>query len=310
VADGDGAEKTTFSLEYEVGPKEWNSSKEEASIENEHYYTLRQFKEYLTRRYLDLKAENKADILARLKTEAQSFIKGDGMDGVAQKMFDFFHDGLGLPKYNEFVKAFEKHTGLKKGQYRVETMDSSIHFHVNDTVYEMDTYKGKTIELKKIIDARWYGEISVMSSVDIWNDIYTDDGIEKVLFIPVMFKEWEVYWNNEYKDAMESVGKTAHLDSLKEASWRQFQVFMECYESAKNIIKLAYDIDYSCLYPIAVIAMMKIFNSEVCYSEYCELEFEGGGEEWESISSDDDDDDDNYDGGSIFYIRQREIIKK
>lgn len=54
-------------------------------------------------------------------------------------------------------------------------------------------------------------------------------------------------------------------------------------------------------YPIAVISMMQIFNTDVCYGEYCELEFDAG-KEWESICLDDE----SWDA-PIFHIRPYEI---
>lgn len=52
---------------------------------------------------------------------------------------------------------------------------------------------------------------------------------------------------------------------------------------------------------IAVISMLKIFDSDVCYGEYCELEFDAG-KEWESICLDDESLD-----APIFHIRPYEI---
>ena len=50
------------------------------------------------------------------------------------------------------------------------------------------------------------------------------------------------------------------------------------------------------IYPLTVVSMMNIFNTEVCYPEYCEYEFESG--EWESIWIDDFDD-----KKPIFYVK-------
>jgi hypothetical protein len=49
---------------------------------------------------------------------------------------------------------------------------------------------------------------------------------------------------------------------------------------------------------MAVITMMNIFNAEVCYEEYCEIEFFSSNE-WESICLDEDDE-----KSQIFFIRK------
>ena len=164
----------------------------------------------------------------------------------------------------------------------------------------MDTYEGKIANLKSSIENRLYDVINVETNVNIWSEIYVDAGIEEKVFLPKMLCEWEIYWNEKYKEIQERVGKTAHLDARKEASWRSFQVFINCYNDTDDIISLAYDIDDYFLYPLSVITMLNIFDSETCYGEYCEHEFFGStGEEWESITLNEEDD-----NSPTFFIRE------
>lgn len=298
----DGTERVTFSLEHTINPKEWNAKKEKAKDDDVCHFTLLDFKKHLTNRYHGLKAEGKENVLTTLKNEAVKFLDGSGIEGIARKMFDFENEKDGLPKHDDFLRAFEKHSNLKKGDYKAETVGGQIHFHTDDEVYEMDTYEGRTAFLKSIIEGRSYEEVYTMTNEGIWSAIYIDAGIEKHIFISQLLKEWERYWNKTCQEDKETVGKTEHLDELKEKSWRQFQVYMECYEDAGDAIKLAYEIDDFTLYPLAVITMMQIFNAEVCYQEYCELEFDSG-EEWESILLGDDEDLD----APVFYIKPYEL---
>ena len=297
----DSAERVTFSLEYAVDPKDWNLRKEELTSENEHYFTLRQFKEYLDKRYLEMKIDAQTEILTRLKVEAMSFIKGDGINGIARKMFDYFHEEFDIPKYADFVAAFEKYSNLKKDEYKVETMDSSILFHTKNDVFIMDTYEGKAHELSKIINNRHYDELPIMTNINIWQEIYEDPGIEKCTFLPKLLNEWEIYWRDKYDDIKKTAGNVAHLDELKQESWRQFQAYMECFDSATDGIKLAYDINDFVLYPLAVFAMMRIYDAETCYNEYCEQEFYGYGD-WESVSLNEEDN-----NSPIFHIKPYEL---
>ena len=293
----DSTERITFSLNYFVDPKKWNAKKEELDDEDEHFFTLIDFKDYLIKKYHELKNEGKDDILTRLKNEALLYTESDGLGGISEKMFDHFNKDNNIPKYKEFILAFEKFRGLKKGDYRVKTLDTIIHFHVEKEIYEMDTYEGLTHRLKLYIKNKSYDEIFIETNESIWSNIYLDSGIEKHLFLPKMLKHWELYWYREYSEIRERVGKTNHLDELKNCSWREFQVFMECYDDAGDAIKLAYELNEDKLYPLSVITMMEIFDQDACCEEYCELEFS----DWELISINDEDD------SPVFYFRPYEI---
>ena len=117
-----------------------------------------------------------------------------------------------------------------------------------------------------------------------------------------MLLQWETYWSEEYTDIKREVGRTEHLDELKAASWRAMQVFMECYNDTANIIDLAVEIDDFRLYPLAVLSMLKIYDDETCFDEYCEYEFEQS-EDWESIAIEDNKND-NEDITEVFFIRK------
>jgi len=300
----DGTERVTFSLEHTIDPKEWNVKKEEVKNDDVYFFTLIDFKKYLTNRYHELKAEGKENILTILKNEALTFLDGSGIEGIARKMFDSENEKDNLPKYDNFLLAFEKYSNLKKGDYKAKAVGSQIHFHTDNEIYEMDTYEGKTAFLKAAIENRIYEDIYIMTNQKIWSEIYIGTGIEKHKFLPKMLSEWRTYWEDTYQDIKEKVGKTEHLDKDKEHSWKQFQVYMECYNNSGDAIELAYEIDDFLLYPIAVIVMMQIFDADTCYQEYCELEFYESNE-WESIDLNDDD---NYDDDSpVFYIKPYEF---
>jgi hypothetical protein len=298
ISDGD--QKVTFSLGHSIDPKVWNTKREEGSDQDEYYYTLTDFKRHLEERYNFLKSEKKTDILNILKTESTAIVDGDGIQGIARNMFDRENEIHSLPKYDEFIKAFEKFSSLNKENYRPKTVGHVIHFLTDETDYEIDTYEGKIAFLKSIIDGKSYEEIYTMTNESIWSQIYIDAGIEKYVFLPVMLREWERYWDDQYKDFVERGKATAHLDKRKEFSWRQFQIYMECYDNHGDSIKLASEVDDMELYPIAVITMMEIFDAETCYPEYCELEFNS--DEWESVWINEEDD-----NSPIFYVKELEL---
>jgi len=119
-----------------------------------------------------------------------------------------------------------------------------------------------------------------------------------------MLSVWRSYWSDKYQTIKEQVGKTGHLDELKASSWREVQVFMECYDSAGNVVELGEEIDEMELYGIVIHTMFKIFDADTCYEEYCEHEFEQP-DIWESIILGDDEGH-NYDG-PIFFIKPYEF---
>ncbi|GHB80129.1 hypothetical protein [Persicitalea jodogahamensis] len=180
------------------------------------------------------------------------------------------------------MKSFELYSNLLRGQYEAQAIDSLVHFKSKNGIFEISCYESLTYQLKSYIDNCSYDEICSETNKNIWSEICIDGFIERSEFIPVIQRELELYWRTLYKEIKEEIGRTKHLDESKEESWRVFKSFIDLYNDAENIIELAYDFDETVLYPIAVISMMKILNADVCYGEYCELEFEAGNE-WESI---------------------------
>jgi hypothetical protein len=154
--------------------------------------------------------------------------------------------------------------------------------------------------LRYFINKRSYDEIYTQTNAWIWNAIYKDPGIAKHEFIPVLLEEWERYWDKLYFDIDKEIGRTSHLDEMKEKSFRQLNAFIKTYSDTPNIIELAYDIDDMLLFPLAVIAMLQIFDEDTCYDEYCEFEFES--DDWESICVYEDDD-----FCSEFYIKPYDL---
>lgn len=298
----DGKDRVTFSLEYAVDPKKWDSKKEMLNDDDVHYFTLHQLKERLNKKYYALKTDGKESVLNLLKNEADSLMNGNGLEGIAKSLFDLENTNKGVPSYDEFIKAFEKYSGLKKEQYKVQPLDELIHFHTGDDVFVLDTYQGLHARLKGYVERCGYDEIYTQTESWIWREIYNDAGIEKHEFMPVMLSTWENFWNEKYKKIKERVGSTDHLDEMKARSWRGMQVFMECYDSASDIIHLAEEIDEMDLYPLSVITMLEIFDADTCYEEYCEYKFEQA-DGWESIFLNDND---NYDG-PFFYIKSYEF---
>jgi len=107
----DGKDRVTFSLDYHVNEKKWNSKKEELDQNDVHYFTLGEFKDELYTKYHLLKATDEKNLLGILKKEAENLMNGKGLDGIAESVFNLRNKDYGIPPYDEFIKAFEKHSG-------------------------------------------------------------------------------------------------------------------------------------------------------------------------------------------------------
>ncbi|MDF2931560.1 MAG: hypothetical protein K0R36_891 [Chryseobacterium sp.] len=291
--------KTNFSIGYEVDPKLWDSMKGEVHSTDSYFYTLKDFKSYLSQKYIELKIEREGEVLNILKEEALDLLKNSGLEGVSRKIFNLISDKHGLPKYDGYLFAFEKFTGLKSKNYRVEILDYHLHFHTNKGIFEIDTYEGKITLLKKLIKNRAYIDIVELSDSDIWNEIYED--IPKCEFIPTMRNEIEYCLKENFERTGIYIGSNEIFEEKQSKLYKQFQIFIDRYEEG-NVIDLVWEIHEEVLYPIAVITMTKIFDLNACCKEYCELEFNNEKENWKAVFIDDElEEEDN--NAHVFYIK-------
>lgn len=285
-------------LFYKPKKNEWDKKEYFLSWESQYHYSLIDFKRYIHLLFETMKKSITS--FNNLAAEVKSIINCN-IENVQEFLFDYNNRDNHVPKYSDFLKAFEFHSKLSRKQYEAQSLDNIIHIKTKKGKFELSCYESLIENLKSYIDNYSYDEIYTETNEHIWSEIYIDAGIEKSRFIPVMQNELERYWRTLYKGIEDEIGQTDHLDKSKEESWRMFRTFIQLYNDSGSIIELAYDFDEMVLYPIAVISMMQIFNADVCYGEYCELEFYAGNE-WESICIDDE----NWDAPT-FHIRPYEI---
>ncbi|MCF2444789.1 hypothetical protein L0657_12545 [Dyadobacter sp. CY345] len=276
----------SFPLGYTVEDGEWDEENAEVSPDDPYFYSLMSFKNYLAERYETLSFAGETDVLDVLKSEVEAITAENGIQSIARNMFDNENTPEGIPSYNAFIQAFEKFSGLEDGEFEALVIDNTLEFGTEDgDDFQMDTVAGLKTRLRSFIEKKSFAEMGAMTSKFIWSKIYNDaGGIEKHIFLPEMLLEWEIFWDNEYEEMKNAGGDTKNLAKAKEKSWRQFQVFMACYNDSVDIIQLAFEIDDMELYPLIVTVMLRIFDAEVCYDEYCEAEFSG--DDWQMIESD------------------------
>ena len=276
----------SFSLGYTVDEDEWDEENEDLSPDDSYFYSLVSFKTYLEERYDTLRIEGQTDVLDLIKGEVERIVEESGIQGIARSMFDNENGHDGIPAYDKFITAFEKFSGLDAEEYEALVIDNTLEFGTAEgDDFQMDTVAGLKSRLRSFVEKRSYVELGTMTSKFIWSKIYNEaGGIEKHILLPEMLQEWEMFWDNEYEELKNTGSDTANFEKAKEKSWRQFQVFMACYSDSVDIIQLAFEIDDMELYPMIVTTMLRIFDAEVCYEEYCEAEFSG--DDWETVESD------------------------
>lgn len=283
----DAAGSVIFSLGHTIDPDEWDEENEDLPPDDAYFYSLISFKTYLEERYDTLKVEGRTDVLSLIKAEAEAIISREGIRGIARRMFDQENGQDDVPAYDAFIAAFEKFSGLEPVDYEVLVIDNTLEFGTADgDDFQMDTVAGLKARLRSFIAKRSYVELGTMTSKFIWSKIYNEaGGIEKHILLPEMLQEWELFWDNEYEELKSAGSGTINFEKTKAKSWRQFQVFMSCYDGQVDIIQLAFEIDDMELYPMVVITMLRTFDAEVCLEEYCEAEF--GGDDWQMVESSD-----------------------
>jgi len=276
----------SFSLGYTVDEDEWDEENEDLSPDDSYFYSLVSFKTYLEERYDTLRIEGKTDVLDLIKGEVERILEESGIQSIARSMFDNENGHDGIPAYDKFITAFEKFSGLDAEEYEALVIDNTLEFGTAEgDDFQMDTVAGLKSRLRSFVEKRSYVELGTMTSKFLWSKIYNEaGGIEKHILLPEMLLEWEIFWDNEYEELKNTGSDTANFEKAKEKSWRQFQVFMACYSDSVDIIQLAFEIDDMELYPMIVTTMLRIFDAEVCYEEYCEAEFSG--DDWETVESD------------------------
>lgn len=293
-----------INLKYKPKKSDWDYEKNELVSDHQYYYTLLDIRKYIfsftSRESSNIKKEK---VLIKAVSDIENEIEFGGINTLTGFLFDWYNNKNKVPSYILFIEAidyFLQSNGNKNAKYTVQTLGEIILFKTDSQAYIINTYEGKIDELKYFIETKAYSEIYTMTNQGIWSEIFLDSRIPKEEYIPVMQNLWEEFWDELYLSKNKSIGSTKHLDKSKDKSWRQFQVFTDSYNNVSDIIKYAYKLDYTTMYPIAVITMLNIYNQEVCYAEYCEYEFEYG--DWESVCVNDEDD-----LKPVFYIKKDEL---
>lgn len=268
----DGTERISFPLGHTISPEGWNPARPEEIRTEPYYFMLTNLNNYLITKYDELKIAEPAGVLTKLKTDIETLfdtsgIESLGLTGIADKALP-----ENIPAPTLFLNAFERHSGLKKSEYRAIDRGYSFDFHtINGEVYTIDTYEGLTGRLQSFVLNRMYDNIRLMTNEAIWSEVFDGLKVEKQLLFPKLRNEWEIYRRSQTSLSEEQIAE----------SWRDVQVFMAGYEATNDGIALAYGIDESILFPLIVLSLLNIYMPDSFYTTYCNIAFSG--EEWEGI---------------------------
>lgn len=302
----DGMEKVAFSLGYVVSPENWDSKSNMLVCGDKHYFTLKYLKENLQKAYESFKAGGKDCVLDRLKNMVADASRENGIDGISEWLFDKRRSD-GVPAIKDFIAAFKDHFGLKDGEYSIEPFDDHVVFTIaeSDEKYILETWAGKEAELKKAFEARDYEYLILFTEHDCWDQVIMDGlddiakPIEKQVLFPEVFNQWKIYWDERFDDLREKGQKTDRMIPMKEDSWKAFQLYLALYDKCMHPVTDAYNIADE-LAACVILSIPKIYDLDVCLSEYCEFYYCGSGM-FEDLVIDED-------GSDVFYMRPFDVV--
>ncbi|AXE16898.1 hypothetical protein DR864_03700 [Runella rosea] len=276
----DDTERVSFSLGQTIVEEEWDSSKN-GSPHTESYFTmLTNLNQYLLTKYNELKITETQGALKKLKTNIKTLIDGAGIESISNKIGKKAPHQTMIPTVSQCELAFQRYSGLKKGEFRTIEKDRKVYFRTSDNrLYTIDTYQGLTNRLSSYVENRSYEQLSQMTDETIWSATFEGIKVEKQSLLAKLQQELEIFRQHL---PLEEVSKINHLDPQKFLD--NFNSFKTSYQGIKFCTSSACSLDRSILFPLVVLSLINCFNPAIFYEYYCAIEFSG--EEWEGIVTD------------------------
>lgn len=276
----DDTERVSFSLNQTIFEEEWDSSKE-SNLHTESYFTmLTNFNKYLLTKYSELKKTENQGVLKKLKTNVKTLIDGAGIESIPNRIGKKGPNQTVIPPISQFELAFQRFSGLKKEEFRTIEKNEKVYFQTNgNSLYTIDTYPGLTSRLASFINNRSYEQLSQMTNETIWSATFEGIKVEKQILLAKLQQELDIF--RQHLPHGEG-SKISHLAPQKFLD--NFNSFKTSYQGIKSSVSSACSLERTVLFPLIVLALMKYFNPDIFYEQYCAIEFSG--EEWEGIVTD------------------------
>ncbi|MCP1382165.1 hypothetical protein [Runella salmonicolor] len=276
----DDTERISFSLNQTIVEEEWNSSKERSPHTESYFTMLTNLNKYLLTKYSELKKTENQGVLKMLKTNVKTLIDGAGIESISNKMGKKRPNQTVIPPISHFVLAFQRYSGLKKGEFRTIEKEERVYFRTNEnSIYTIDTYPGLTNRLTSLIQNRAYEHLRKTTDESIWNAVFEGIKVDKQTLLAKLQQELEIFRQHL---PHEERSKIDHLSPQK--FLENFSSFKTSYQGIKSCASSACSLERPLLFPLIVLALMNYFNPAIFYEQYCAIEFSG--EEWEGIITD------------------------
>ncbi|MCX2485502.1 hypothetical protein [Pedobacter sp. MR2016-24] len=273
----------TVNLNYRPDPEHWNDHKCELLWEDPYYFTINDISMGLKNSYAQRSSPD-VNPIPQLAGELSTQIEALGLSGIARRDFDLKNAPYHVPAYDQFIHAFKQFSGLSDGQFTATCLDAQLIIKAGEEVWEMDTYEGRAATLKNYVDQHSYDDIYTDTNEQIWSLMYHENEVDRQNLYPIVLREWR-----DYADTLSA--------AKQDDSWKYLEQFLRKYDQADDLVLVAYEIDEFRIYPIVVVAMLQLCDTDNVYINYCAEEFFGGNDEWKPITDDQDQ------ASPVFFIR-------
>jgi hypothetical protein len=122
-------------------------------------------------------------------------------------------------------------------------------------------------EVRDMVIRKSYEDIYIQTEATCWEDVYSDTGINKGEFIPKLYFNWKMFWEDKI---IKHKNNKDYIIQERDDSWKDLQVLIAMYDFIDSPLEFALEVDDINLHPICVVTMLEIFDLETCLEEYME----------------------------------------
>lgn len=314
----DGSNKLSFSLGKAVKQSDWDEkeSMPKSSKASELYYDLKEFKDFLEKKYFEFKSKNNSEkVLQQLKQEAFHLLNASkntasesesNLSEALIKLRDMKHSH---PTEN-YLKAFMLYSGAKKKDIQYKNIYGHIAILYKDITYMVSHRDDLRKEYQYYFENKSYIEIGGGEiPSELWSYF-----LKEILELPVdeliiaLYHQWQIYWGE--KKAIIG-GEKERYERLRRQSWESLQILISTIQfNSQDIVKNAESIGDE-LIPLIAFVIYDQYedHEEKFYDECMDWLTENGedfltcGETFEDICIEkDSNNEDDFDSDEWYYI--------
>jgi hypothetical protein len=269
----DGKERFTISLGKTIESKDWDNEEgmPKSSSDIDIYFGLKEFKEYLEKKYYELKANSKLeDVLTVLKKEAAKLFSTtddsteEHWDNARAKLHDIKHQH----PIKNYIDAFLKFSGANRKDIRHKPLDGHILIEYEDITYMISHTDDFIEEYKHYFEKESYDEIYTQTPHELWDYLLketTSLGADEL--IVEVYRAWRVYWRAQRDEV---VGGERRYEMMKNEAFQELQVLFQTINiDMSNAISNANSINDIGLIPVIAMALYNQYENKAEFYEEC-----------------------------------------